>query len=122
MSYCRFSSDNWSCDIYCYEGGSGFVTHVAGNRVLGDIPKTPALTKESIPDYMVAHKAQMAFFDTCERAPIGLPHDGESFDDDTAGECADRLESLRADGYNVPQYAIDALREEAANPEPEQPA
>lgn len=44
---------------------------------------------------------------------IGLPHDGESFNDDTASECADRLERLRALGYIIPQYAIDALRKEA---------
>ena len=44
---------------------------------------------------------------------IGLPEDGETFNDATAGDCADRLEYLRALGYQVPQYAIDALREEA---------
>lgn len=44
---------------------------------------------------------------------IGLPEDGETFNDGTAEECADRLEALRAIGYRVPQYAIDALREEA---------
>jgi hypothetical protein len=63
-------------------------------------------------EYMAAHRAQMAFLDTCERAPIGLPHDGESFSDDDAESCADRLESLRSLGYNVPQYAIDTLRQE----------
>lgn len=114
MSYCRFSSDDWSCDIYCYEGCDGFVTHVSGNRVVGDIPKCPALTRDSIEAYMVAHKAQMEFLSKCKRANIGLPHDGESFDDPDADACADRLESLRAMGYNVPQYAIDTLREEYA--------
>ncbi len=43
---------------------------------------------------------------------IGLPEDGETFNDTTAEDCADRLEVLRALGYRVPQYAIDALREE----------
>jgi hypothetical protein len=38
---------------------------------------------------------------------------GRSFNDETPGECADRLESLRAAGFNVPQYAIDELREES---------
>jgi hypothetical protein len=38
---------------------------------------------------------------------------GESFNDPTPGDCADRLEEIRASGLNVPQYAIDALREEA---------
>jgi len=44
---------------------------------------------------------------------IGLAHDGESFNDPTPTDCADRLEHLRAVGYKVPQGAIDALREEA---------
>lgn len=42
------------------------------------------------------------------------PEAGESFDDATPGECADRLERLRAKGFLVPQRAIDALREEQA--------
>ena len=46
--------------------------------------------------------------------PIGLEHDGETFSDETACECADRLEYLRSLGYTVPQYAIDNLREEGA--------
>lgn len=112
MSYCRFSSDDWQSDIYCYCGGN-WVVHIAGNRVVGDIPKTPELTNETIPAYMEAHKAQMAFLGTCERQKIELPHAGESFDYDTAGDCADDLERLRSIGYHVPQYAIDELREEA---------
>lgn len=45
---------------------------------------------------------------------IGLPHDGESFNDATPVECADRLEHLREIGYIVPDFAISALREENA--------
>jgi hypothetical protein len=44
--------------------------------------------------------------------PIGLPHDGETFNDDTPTECAQRLFALRSQGYIVPQYAIDALLSE----------
>lgn len=44
---------------------------------------------------------------------------GESFNDSTPGECADRLEALRTKGFNVPQYAIDSLREEARELETE---
>lgn len=56
----------------------------------------------------------MTMLEAADRIPIGLDHDGETFRDDTAGECADRLTELKAMGYNVPQRAIDALREEAA--------
>jgi len=34
VAYCRWSSANWRCDVYCYASVSGFwVTHVANNRV-----------------------------------------------------------------------------------------
>ncbi|WP_314435823.1 hypothetical protein [Massilia timonae] len=114
MSYCRFSSDNFGCDVYVYEHvAGGFVTHVAGNRIVGDVPKLPRPTKENRSEYMAAHRAQMDFMTDAKREDIDLPHAGGSFSDDTAGECAARLESLRVLGYKVPQYAIDALREEA---------
>lgn len=116
MSYCRWSSDDWTCDVYVYEGSCGFVIHVAGNRVCGDIPRTPELTTDpaSIEAYVAAHQAQMKFLETCQRQPIGLPFAGESLSAESAGECADELEKLRTLGYNVPQYAIDNLREEQA--------
>jgi len=113
MSYCRFSSDDFSCDVYVYEGGSGFVTHVAGNRVIGDIPKVPQIGSCPNEEFMAAHRAQMAYLGTAEREDINLPHAGESMSHDTADDCADNLESLRAIGYNVPQSAIDRLREDA---------
>ena len=45
---------------------------------------------------------------------IGGPHDGARFNDETPQLCADRLEMLRAAGYNVPDYAIERLRKETA--------
>ena len=41
-------------------------------------------------------------------------NDGQDFDEPTPGAAADRLEKLRAEGKEVPQFAIDELREEAA--------
>jgi hypothetical protein len=119
MSYCRWSSDDFQCDVYVYESAHGWETHVAGQRPVLDVaalPPAPSRTPDGqfdVAAWMVRHHAVMAQLDGCERRPIGLPHDGESFTDATPGECADRLEALRALGYNVPQGAIDALREEA---------
>ena len=50
--------------------------------------------------------------DDAEMVGIGFEHDGESFNHDTPGECADWLKELSEMGYNVPQYAIDSLRED----------
>lgn len=142
MSYCRFSSSNWRSDVYVYEHcNGGFMTHVAGcKRVIPAIPEIPlswiprfggefsieerrtihpsrwhsAAAMFFIRIYMVSHRLTMLSLKVIPLKVIGLPHDGEAFSDDTASECADRLGSLRALGYHVPQYAIDALREEAS--------
>lgn len=115
MSYCRFSSDDYSSDVYCYEDVSGgFTIHVARNRPVLDVDLPPFVLFEEdrIDDWMARHKAVMAWVEKAERKPIGLPYDGESFNDPTAGDTADRLQMLKDAGYNVPQYAIDQLREE----------
>jgi hypothetical protein len=146
MSYCRFSSDNWKSCVYVYEHfDGGFVTHVAGRkRVFPPIPDIPlswiprfggefsrATRRVTYPTrwrsvaascfcrfYALWHRLSMWSVGVIPLRDIGLPHDGDAFSDETANECADRLESLKALGYHVPQYAIDALREEAAGAHP----
>jgi len=117
MSYCRWSSDNFRCDVYVYEAEyGGFVIHVAKGRHTADtpVPEIPSNWHEIDPqDFLKAHMAQMAWLDKAVVIPIGLPHDGESFNFDTAADCATKLEELKALGYQVPQYAIDNLKEEA---------
>ena len=116
MSYCRFSNNDYQCDVYCYASVSGgYVTHVAGNRPVldGTLPPPVPFEKENADAWMARHEAVMAWVEKAERKPIGLPYDGESFDDPAASDAADRLQMLKDAGYNVPQYAIDALREEA---------
>lgn len=125
MSYCRFSSDNWKSDVYVYANvNGGWTTHVAANRTVGDPPEEADLTQVNIDDgsWLASHKAAMAFLDAAERLPIGLPHDGASFCDATPGECADRLKALRAEGYHVPQYAIDDLEDDQSAIDAEQSA
>lgn len=150
MSYCRWSSNNWRCDVYVYEDtGGGWTTHVAGRWYV--LPPIPDIVWGRVG--MAAHRWSGVRFEGREAVypsrwrravfrawlgfsmawgrylhrgslrliplrPIGLPHDGESFNDATPGDCADRLEHLRALGYRVPQGAIDALREESAMASP----
>lgn len=143
MSYCRFSSMNWMCDVYVYEHvAGGWATHVAGRRRM--FPPIPDLMGAAFrlrlfkgqwsqeqrrmvyPSRLHAIGASIVYgfvafwhnrihMGSLRLIPlrrIGLPFDGETFNDDTPGECANRLEALRFHGYRVPQYAIDALREE----------
>lgn len=121
MSYCRWSTDDFRCDVYTYESVyGGWRTHVAGLRhTLGDddLPAPVEVVsgdEDSFVRWYRRHQQVMKLINTQEYVPIGLPHDGETFTDDTPGECADRLQWLRGLGYRVPQAAIDALREEAA--------
>ncbi len=110
MSYCRFSCDNWMSDIYCYEHVDGFwAIHVAGNRRVREPQPTVDMTK---PDWIDDYRANMADLETIATEPIGLPHDGEDFDEPTPEACRDRLLMLREAGYRVPEHAIESLEEE----------
>ena len=115
MSYCRWSSDNWKCDLYCYEDVSGGITtHVAGNRIVGDVPEAPLklLLDGTYKEYYRAYKKQSAFLDTAKHKKIGLPYDGESFNDPDYESFLDRLLHLRETGYNFPGYVIEEVKRE----------
>jgi hypothetical protein len=116
MSYCRFSDEDFRCDVYVYESACGYETHVAARRrVLREDMLPPPLPDSASPEQQVArHMRVMEIVDSAEVQEIDLPEAGESFLHATPGECADNLERLRAAGFRVPQYAIAALRAEAA--------
>lgn len=93
MSYCRWSSDGFTSDVYCYESDAGFVTHVANKRhdrrrEIGDHSEIPM------------HE-------------IGLAHDGATFVDAGPREMAETLRKLREEGYRVPEYVFGDLEKEA---------
>lgn len=107
MSYCRWSSENWKSDVYVYEHCDGsWTTHIAGNRVVGEVPEEPDILNSPLDEWVEAHK----------HVPITLPEAGTTIKDDSPSDCAETLRRLRAIGYHVPQYAIDELEAEAANP------
>ncbi len=132
---------NWMCDVYVYEScEGGWITHVASRRrVIPPIPDIPIMrvprfgAKYDPATRETTHPSRrhdcarslalrlwafwrrwvhMASMNLIPLRPIGLAHDGESFSSDVPGDCADLLLMLRAAGYNVPQGAIDTLREE----------
>lgn len=142
MSYCRWSSDHFECDVYVYEGHR-WVTHVAGRRRKNKLPDAikamyPRFDSENfVSEYMAAksaenewiksqpHKTVMAkstdgtavamyFLADSEFQALPAPHAGRTYEHDSPGECADWLLVLREAGFNVPQHAVDALREEQA--------
>ncbi|MDO9402088.1 MAG: hypothetical protein Q7T46_11675 [Polaromonas sp.] len=120
MSYCRFSTNDYQCDVYVYASVGGFIAiHVAGSRQTPDTPPPPAIGdwwnrgEQGIADYMARDEAVTAWLATAERKVIGLPYDGQSLDAADEASAAETLEMLRDLGYNVPQFVIDALKEEA---------
>lgn len=116
MALCRWSSMNWSCDLYIYEGCDGqWHTHVAGNRIVGVVPEVDntifhkdVYTEELGKIWAEQHKAQMSFLESCERKPIGLKYDGQSFVDDKE-TLLSRLQMLKGEGYNFPEITEEDI-------------
>ena len=137
MSYCRFSSDNFRCDVYVHESVyGGWQTHVASRRRA--LPVVPDFPPEWVPMFggrwvrdirdtiypsrahkaasrlvwwlwTQWHKVSMWSVRTWPTRKINLPGAGESFVDDTPGECAQRLRELKSRGFFVPDHAIRLL-------------
>jgi len=113
MSYCRWSSDDWKSDIYCYfDCGGYYAIHVAGRRHVEELPPADHLFGVNLDEWFEAHKKQMAILENAHYEDIDLPHAGESFREKTAEECLKRLLELRELGYHVPESAIEGIREE----------
>lgn len=113
MSYCRFSSDNFACDLYCYEDcHGGFTTHVAGNRAVGDIPKVPDVLEVDFETWVAATRKQHDFLMNCQRVPIGLPHDGACFNDPDLPSFRERIVALLDLGYRGTPWLLESIDEE----------
>ena len=123
MSYCRWSSvtefGNLS-DVYVYESNRGYEVLISGvhiNNPFEDPHPTFSLDKqesedEAWADYLRYEREAKEWWKRNQKFKTELEFSGETFIFETAGECADFLELLKKDGYHVPQYAIDSLREE----------
>jgi hypothetical protein len=115
MSYCRWSSDDFECDLYIYESVDGFQVHVASNRHVIDRSGLPPVVEFGDPDWAEAWATRsMAVQELVEDAPlekIDLPQAGESFSFETGDEAADKVEELIALGYHVPDGVVESLRE-----------
>lgn len=116
MIYCRFSSNHYQCDVYCYKDiCQGYTTHVAFLRY--EFTKSMPITSiddYSADEYVRRHTQVMKQIDTTPQVVIGLSRDGMIFHDDTARQAVQRLQSLASEGYRVPNYAIEILHAEAS--------
>ncbi|MBK1666554.1 hypothetical protein CKO28_00670 [Rhodovibrio sodomensis] len=123
MSYCRFSTDSFRCDLYVYETESPdddprFTIHVAGNRIPEDAPRLPELTAKSIEDYVAAYRELTDYLLSCPRTPIDAPYAGETLLIGSLEELRAKLIELRDLGYRFPDAVLDAVDAEIAESAP----
>lgn len=125
MSFCRWSCLNGYSDVYVYEGRQGYVTHVARKRRPPGAPRSgmdafyevmaaDGSGEEMAEAYRSADAKRQEWDEAHPLAPIDHPEAGANFCHDDADECAANLERLRREGFVVPEWAIESLREEAA--------
>ncbi len=119
MSYCRWSTDDFACDVYAYEDvAGGYTVHLAGSRYVGKIPKMDwgGFEADRIDIGVIVRQCaeQDAFLRACERRPIDLPHAGESFHEPDFASFKARLLGLRALGYRFPDEVLARIDMEIA--------
>jgi hypothetical protein len=116
VSYCRWSTDDFQCDLYVWEDASGgWRVAVAARRMVFDEPLPPLVPTGSV-DFVERCIARYQLVSTLpyHHEDLDLPHAGETFEEPTASAAADRVAALRALGYRCPDSVEPTLRAEAA--------
>lgn len=121
MSYCRWSTDNFQCDLYCYEDVSGgYTIHVAARRSITPYPYEGSyqefidlcLSNQFTERWLERHKKWSEETEKIKKKSIGLPYDGETFNDPNLEAFLDRLLMLREVGYKFPDYVLENVKHE----------
>lgn len=113
MALCRWSSLDYKCDLYVYEGGDGYAVHFASARPDWTPPE---------PRYIIDRDAGVeggnwkpridAYFTALDAAPlIPIEHKlaGESFFALDAEDAYDICEQVIADGLIAPRSLLEWL-------------
>ena len=88
MSFCRWGSES---DVYAYEHVHNyFAVHVASYNVI------------EMSDDLEKIKTE----------PIGLKYDGYNYKEKTIEDLLGRLLFLKKEGYKVPDYALETIKQE----------
>lgn len=115
MSYCRFSCNDYQCDLYCYEDVmGGWTTCVANSRYVFKEPLPPPepFTPENTPAWHKRDEKVMKMVHDAHTEPLGLPYDGQCFNDPTIEEFRSRVAHLIEVGYRVPEKLLERIDEE----------
>lgn len=118
MSYCRFSSDNFTSDFYCYESESGYVIHLAGSRWRAWWRLLHWVTDKRIKLHRPLHDAAIIFRNerrfvtwlsyklphALMHKRIRLNHAGACFTAETEDEMFDIVRDLHEQGFRIPRH------------------
>lgn len=113
MSLCRFSCDNFKCDLYAYESEEGFMIHVADARPSGRVPKITADPIKDPDKFFKQHDKQHRFLDKCKYKKINLKYAGTSFVVQEPEEFLAKLKELKKIGYRFPDHVLEVAEHEA---------
>ena len=121
MSYCRFSSDNFQCDMYCYPTASGdYTLHIAATRYPEPSPPWPHKdTEELWQEYTTAIEAWRKNGLT-NMVKIDLPHAGETRRYKTLIDLRADLILFKGMGYRIPDSAFEHIDQELKDDEARQ--
>ena len=128
MAYCRFSTNNFQCDVYVYESVNDcWVTHVAYRRWPENMPDDPeecltdeifkaggAVLRDAYAKHCRLYEARKNWMRAHQHLlkEINHPLAGEDFSHETPGECAKFLRQLLNEGFRVPLDVILQLEQE----------
>jgi len=121
MSYCRWSSMDWECDLYIYDSVGDFVSiNVAMRRRKFD-DTWPRMPKDATIEERVAiWSAQHEWMETHEDSQdwidlntIAPEFSGENYRITDPAEVADLLTRMRAAGLKFPDGIIEQFLEQA---------
>ena len=112
MSWCRWSSMEFACDLYVFDSAYGVEVNVARRRHVIDRSTLPPGDDDICSDASFArHRALTDLLNSCEEYEvIDLPHAGEWRVFDELSEAADFIDELAALGYVVPPGMTDEMR------------
>lgn len=124
MAYCRPSTDDFCCDVYCYAStGGGYQIHLAGRRLKEPLNLPPRVELKPGDDGKIPREQFEAFFarcnlslrlmDSAEWVNIDHPWAGKSFWCEDAEDCVAKLREIREAGFNMPAGVEDDVLEDA---------
>lgn len=113
MSYCRWSSDDFKCDVYAYHSvGDFYQIYVASNRYKGNVPEVPPINEVNREEWKEATKKRSEYLRGCETEKIGLPLDGKGFSCNTIEGFYEKMKEIKEAGYHIPEYVFERIEKE----------